>query len=73
MEVQVNEVLDELRPMLIADGGDIDLIAIEDGIVSVRLRGACAGCPAAATTLYEGVERLLKEKVPGIRGIQEVK
>ena len=73
MEAQVNEVLDELRPMLVADGGDIDLIAIEDGVVSVRLRGACSSCPAAPTTLYEGVEKLLRERVPGIRGIQEVR
>ena len=72
MQEQVMAVLDELRPMLHADGGDIDLINIEDGIVSVRLRGACAGCPAAATTLYEGVARVLEERVTGYRGIQPV-
>ena len=48
MMTQVEEVLEEMRPMLHADGGDIDLVSIEDGVVNVRLRGACAGCPAAA-------------------------
>ena len=65
-------VIEELRPMLHADGGDIDLVSIDDGVVSVRLRGACAGCPAAATTLYEGVARVMEERVTGFRGIVPV-
>ena len=72
MMTQVEAVLEEMRPMLHADGGDIDLVSIEEGVVNVRLRGACAGWPAAATTLYEGIAKVLEERVPGVRGIVPV-
>jgi Fe-S cluster biogenesis protein NfuA len=67
MRQQVEEVLKEVRPMLQRDGGDIELVDVkEDGKVLVKLRGACAGCPGATMTLKMGVERILKEKVPGV-------
>ncbi len=64
MREKVQAVIDEIRPYLQADGGDIELVDIEEGgIVKVRLRGACAGCPGAKMTLQMGVERKLKEAI----------
>ncbi len=64
---QVLEVLETIRPNLQADGGDIEFVDIdENGVVSVRLQGACAGCPMSMLTLSQGVERVLKEHVPGV-------
>ncbi len=60
-------VLDQIRPNLQADGGDIEYVGVdEEGVVSVRLQGACAGCPMSQLTLSQGVERVLKEHVPGV-------
>ena len=61
---RVRDVIDQVRPYIQGDGGDIDLVSYEDGVVTVRLRGACSGCPHAAMTLKMGVERFLKEHVP---------
>lgn len=72
MKEKVEEALAEIRPMLQADGGDIELVGIEGGTVKVRLRGACAGCPGAAMTLRMGVERKLKEMVPGVQRVEAV-
>ena len=73
MKEQVQEVINEIRPNLQADGGDIDLIDVtDDGIVKVKLRGACSGCPGAAMTLKMGVERILKERIPQVTGIENV-
>ena len=67
---RVRGVIDQIRPLLQADGGDIELVGVdEDGVVSVRLQGACQGCPGAAMTLKMGVERHLKEKVPEVREV----
>lgn len=67
MREKVQAVIDEIRPYLQADGGDIELVDIEEGgIVKVRLRGACAGCPGAKMTLQMGVERKLKEAIPEV-------
>ncbi len=63
----VQKVIDEIRPSIQMDGGDIDLVEVSDqGVVKVRLRGACAGCPGATMTLKFGVEKILKQKVPGV-------
>ena len=72
---RVQEVIEHIRPLLQADGGDIELVGIDEGtgIVSVRLQGACKGCPGAAMTLKMGVERHLKEKVPEVKGLVSVK
>ena len=63
----VAAVLDLIRPSLQADGGDVRLVDVnEDGVVSVELQGACKGCPMSQMTLANGVERILKERVPGV-------
>ena len=63
----VAAVLELIRPSLQADGGDVRLVAVnEDGVVSVELQGACKGCPMSQMTLANGVERILKERVPGV-------
>lgn len=73
MEEQVQAVLNGLRVYLQADGGDIEFVELtEDNIVKVRLKGACSGCPGAAMTLQMGVERVLKEQIPQIKGVESV-
>jgi Fe-S cluster biogenesis protein NfuA len=69
----VETTIQEIRPHLQADGGDIALVDVtDDGVVRVRLLGACAGCPGAMMTLKMGVERILKEKVPGVASVEAV-
>jgi len=72
MEEQVSTVIDEIRPLLQGDGGDIELVGVQDGVVKVRLRGACAGCPGAQMTLKMAVERRIKMKVPEIQRVESV-
>jgi Fe-S cluster biogenesis protein NfuA len=72
VEKRVQAALAEIKPQIQADGGDIDLVAIENNIVKVRLQGACVGCPMSALTLKQGVERLIKQKVPEIQGVVAV-
>jgi Fe-S cluster biogenesis protein NfuA len=69
---RVKEALDIIRPNLQADGGDVELLGIEDNIVKVRLQGACHGCPMAAMTLQMGIERIIKQKAPEIEGVENV-
>ena len=69
---QVQEVLDKLRPFLLRDGGDVELVDVEDGIVKVRRMGACGTCPSSTITLKAGIERALVEEVPGITEIEQV-
>ncbi|ABY93339.1 NifU family protein [Thermoanaerobacter sp. CM-CNRG TB177] len=70
MRERVEEVLELLRPSLQADGGDVELIDVtEDGIVKVRLTGACGGCPFATLTLKEGIERAIKEEIPEVKEV----
>ncbi|HEY9577085.1 MAG TPA: NifU family protein [Pseudobacillus sp.] len=72
MEMQVQEVLDKLRPFLLRDGGDCELVDIEDGIVKLRLLGACGSCPSSTITLKAGIERALLEEVPGVVEVEQV-
>lgn len=73
MKEQVQKVIDEIRPNLQADGGDIELVDVTaDGVVKVRLRGACSGCPGAAMTLKLGVERVLKNRIPQVQRVENV-
>ena len=66
----VRAVLDLIRPSLQADGGDVKLVGVDDeGVVSVELQGACKGCPMSQLTLANGVERILKERVPGVTSV----
>ena len=69
---KINEALSELRPRLQADGGDIELMDVTDGIVKVKLKGACAGCPMSTMTLKMGVETYLKEKIPQVVRVEAV-
>ena len=69
---QVQEVLDKLRPFLLRDGGDCELVDVEDGIVKLRLLGACGSCPSSTITLKAGIERALLEEVPGILEVEQV-
>jgi Fe-S cluster biogenesis protein NfuA len=69
MKEQVQEVLNIIRPSLQADGGDVELVDVKDGVVSVRLKGACAGCPMSTMTLKKGIERFLKEKIPTVKEV----
>lgn len=68
----VQEALDKIRPALQADGGDVELVDVEGGVVKVRLVGACRGCPMSQLTLANGVERVLKENVPGVERVEPV-
>ena len=73
MKEQVETVLNEIRPSLQADGGDVELVDVsEDGVVSVRLVGACAGCPMATMTLKNGIEKILKDKLPEVKEVVSV-
>ena len=70
MEAKVKEMLAKIRPMLQADGGDVEFVAIEDGVVKVRLKGACAGCPMSQMTLKQGIEKLLKKELPEVKSVE---
>jgi len=73
MKEQVQEVLDLIRPALQADGGDVELVDVtDDGIVSVKLTGACGSCPMSTMTLKMGIERTLVEKVPEVKEVVQV-
>ncbi|UCG32510.1 MAG: NifU family protein [Phycisphaerales bacterium] len=64
---QVAQVINAIRPAIQGDGGDLELVSVsEEGVVQVRFHGACVGCPSASMTLSQGVERILKEKVPQV-------
>ena len=69
MREKVESVLNSVRPSLRADGGDVELIDVKEGVVTVKLTGACGGCPMATVTLKNGIERALKEQVPGVKEV----
>jgi Fe-S cluster biogenesis protein NfuA len=72
VKTDIEKVLGDIRPMLQADGGDVELVSVEDGTVKVRLKGACGGCPMSRMTLKQGIERRLKEKVPAVKEVVAV-
>ena len=72
LKEQVAEAIEAIRPMLQADGGDIELVDVVDGIVKVRLQGACSGCPMAQLTLKRGVEARLKKDIPEVVAVESV-
>ncbi len=72
MKEEVDAVLDKIRPQLQADGGNVELVDVEDGVVKVRLQGACAGCPMSQMTLKNGIERILKENLPEVKSVENV-
>jgi len=70
MRDKVEEVLNIIRPQLIKDGGDVELVDVdEDGTVKVKLTGACAGCPMSTMTLKMGIERILKQEIPEVKEV----
>ena len=69
---QVEKALEEVKPKLQADGGDIELLEVENGIVRVKMKGACAGCPMSKMTLKWGVEQFLKKKIPEIIRVEAI-
>jgi Fe-S cluster biogenesis protein NfuA len=72
MKEKVEAALDEIRPTLNADGGDVELIGVDEGVVSVKLTGACAGCPMSAMTLKSGIERILRDRIPEVTEVVSV-
>jgi Fe-S cluster biogenesis protein NfuA len=72
MKEKIEAALEKIRPALQADGGDVELVAVEDGVVSLKLKGACDGCPMATITLKTGIERVLKIQVPEVKEVVAV-
>lgn len=73
LKEKVEKALADIRPALQADGGDVELVEVsEEGIVKVRLTGACGGCPMSTYTLKLGIEQRLKEKIPEVKGVEQV-
>ncbi|MHB9036926.1 MAG: NifU family protein [Armatimonadota bacterium] len=72
LRAKAQAALEQIRPSLQADGGDVELLDVVDGVAKVRLQGACHGCPMAAMTLQMGIERVLKSQVPEITGVENV-
>ena len=69
MRDKVEAVLGKIRPSLVADGGNVELIDVNDGVVKIKLTGACAGCPMATMTLKSGIERILKQEIPEVKEV----
>ena len=69
---RVEKTLQELRPRLKADGGDIELVGVEKGVFKVRLKGACAGCPMSTMTIKMGVEQYLKKRIPEVVSVEAI-
>ncbi len=72
MREKVEAVLDKIRPLLQADGGDVELVDVNDGVVKVKLTGACMGCPMSTITLQQGIARILKEQIPEVNDVVAV-
>lgn len=71
-EKQIEEIIRKVRPYLQADGGDVEYIGFQDGVVYVKLTGACVGCTSVDSTLRDGIEAILLEEVPGVIGVEQV-
>ena len=69
---KVEDAINQIRPALQADGGDVELVDFVDGVVQLRLKGACHGCPSAAVTLHHGIERFLKDRIPEVTAVEAV-
>ncbi len=72
MKEQVENALKKIRPLLQRDGGDVELVEVVEGVVKVRLQGACAGCPMSQMTIKNGIERLLKQEIPEVDSVESV-
>jgi len=72
MREKVEKALDKIRPALMANGGNVELVDVDDGMVKVKLTGACGGCPMSQMTLKMGIERVLKQEIPEIKEVESV-
>jgi Fe-S cluster biogenesis protein NfuA len=72
MKEKVKKAIDKIKPLLMRDGGNVELVDVVDGVVKVRLQGACAGCPMSQMTLKNGIERLIKGDVPEVKSVEAV-
>lgn len=72
MTEKVKAVLENIRPMLQRDGGDVELVDVVDGVVRVRLKGACGSCPMSTMTLKQGIEKYLKQQVPEVTSVEAI-
>jgi len=72
MRDKVEEVLDKIRPNLVRDGGNVELVDVSEGTVKVKLTGACAGCPMSTMTLKMGIEQILKKEIPEVKEVVAV-
>lgn len=70
MKEKIEKIISEIRPALQADGGDIELVDVKNGVVKVRLRGACAGCPFSQMTMKNFVAETIKKNVPSIKAVE---
>jgi Fe-S cluster biogenesis protein NfuA len=72
MQDKVKDVLDKVRPYLVRDGGNVELVGVDGGTVKVKLVGACAGCPMSKLTLKNGIEKILKQEIPEVKEVVAV-
>ena len=72
MKEKIEAAMKKIRPMLQRDGGDVELVEVDDGVVKVRLQGACAGCPMSQMTIKNGIERILKQEIPEVKSVVSV-
>ncbi len=72
MKEKIEAALNKIRPSLMADGGNVELVGVDNGVVKVRLTGACGGCPMSQMTLKMGIERILKKEVPEVKSVEAV-
>ena len=72
MKEKIEAALEQIRPALQADGGDVEFVGVNDGVVSVRLQGACGSCPMSTMTLKMGIEKLIMEKIPEVKEVVAV-
>jgi Fe-S cluster biogenesis protein NfuA len=73
MKEKVSAAINQIRPSLQADGGDVELVDVVDGVVQVRLKGACSGCPMSTMTVKNGIERYLKQQIPEVISVEQVR
>ncbi len=72
MKEKIESAIKKIRPMLQADGGDVEFVEVENGVVKVRLQGACAGCPMSQMTVKNGIEKLLKAEIPEVEAVEAI-
>ncbi|MBC8463986.1 MAG: NifU family protein [Deltaproteobacteria bacterium] len=72
MKEKIENAMKKIRPMLQADGGDVEFVEVENGVVKVRLQGACAGCPMSQMTVKNGIEKLLKAEIPEVQAVEAI-